>query len=183
MTRLVLLDRDGVINVDLGRAVLHPDELQLIPGVAAAIAALNNAGVKVAVCTNQACVGRGEITDAELDTIHAALIQKLAANGAHLDALYAATDKGESARKKPAPGMLFEALEKFAASAAETPFVGDALRDLEAAWAAGCKAVLVGTGKGRETEVLLQQLPTRPLIKVVDLPEFVTQYLSHVVAR
>ena len=183
MTRLVLLDRDGVINVDLGRSVLSPDELVLHEGAAAAIAALNKAGVKVAVCTNQACVGRGEITAAELDAIHETLKVKLAAEGAYLDALYAATDAGASARKKPAPGMLFEALEKFGALAAETPFVGDALRDLEAAWAAGCKAVLVATGKGQETEVLLQQLPPRPLIKVVDLPEFVTQYLHHVVAR
>lgn len=183
MTRLVLLDRDGVINVDLGRAVLCSEELVLHDGVAAAIAALNNAGVKVAVCTNQACVGRGEITAVQLDALHETLKEKLAAEGAHLDALYAATDAAASARKKPAPGMLFEALEKFGAAAAETPFVGDALRDLEAAWAAGCQAVLVETGKGLETALLLQQLPPRPLTKVVDLPAFVTQYLKHVVAR
>ncbi|MBM3620260.1 MAG: HAD-IIIA family hydrolase [Alphaproteobacteria bacterium] len=150
MGRLVLLDRDGVINVDRPDSVKSPDELALIPGSAAAVARLNVAKIRVAVVTNQAVVGRGVISARQLDAIHERLAQMLAREGARLDALFVCTDPpgAPSPRRKPRPGMLIEALRRFSAEPVTTPMIGDALSDLEAAHAAGCPRVLVRTGKG-----------------------------------
>lgn len=146
----MLLDRDGVINVDRPDSVKSPDELVLIPGSAAAIERLNTAGIKVAVATNQAVVGRGVISARQLDTIHERLAELLAREGGRLDALFVCTDPpgAPSRRRKPQPGMLIEALQRFSAQPAATLMIGDDLRDLEAAHAAGCPRVLVRTGKG-----------------------------------
>lgn len=154
MGRLVLLDRDGVINVDRPDSVKSLEELVLIPGSAASIARLNAAGTKVAVVTNQSVVGRGVIPARQLDVIHERLAELLAREGARLDALFVCTDPpgAPSQRRKPRPGMLLEALRRFSAQPSQTPMVGDDLRDLEAAHAAGCPRVLVRTGKGVATQ-------------------------------
>ena len=151
---LVLLDRDGVLNRDRPDYVKTPDELVMIEGSAAAVARLNRAGHRVAAVTNQSAVGRGLIDAAMLGRIHDRLRSHLAAAGAHLDALIECTDPpwAPSERRKPEPGMLCEALARFGAAAAETPMIGDSLRDLEAAAAAGCLRYLVRTGNGRKTE-------------------------------
>ncbi|MCC7049399.1 MAG: HAD-IIIA family hydrolase [Alphaproteobacteria bacterium] len=146
MARLVMLDRDGVLNVDRPRSVRHPDELEMIPGAAQAVARLNRAGLRVALVSNQAVVGRGEIDRAMLDAIQARLRDALGAAGARLDAEFLCTDT-EGPRRKPAPGMLLEALARFGADPAATPMIGDALTDLQAAKQAGCARVLVLTGK------------------------------------
>ena len=154
MGRLALLDRDGVINVDRRDSVKSLDELALIPGSAAAIARLNVAGIRVAVVTNQSVVGRGVIPMRQLEAIHQLLAEMLAREGARLDALFVCTDPpgAPSRRRKPQPGMLIEALQRFGARPGETPMIGDDLRDLEAAYAAGCQRVLVRTGKGAATQ-------------------------------
>jgi D-glycero-D-manno-heptose 1,7-bisphosphate phosphatase len=152
--RLVLLDRDGVINVDRSDSVKSQDELILISGSAAAIGRLNAAGIKVAVVTNQSVVGRGIIPPRQLDVIHERLAEMLAREGARLDALFVCTDPpgAPSQRRKPRPGMLIEAMQRFSAQPHATPMIGDDLRDLEAAHAAGCPRVLVRTGKGVATQ-------------------------------
>jgi D-glycero-D-manno-heptose 1,7-bisphosphate phosphatase len=152
--RLVLLDRDGVLNEDRPDYVKHPGELALIPGSAAAVARLNRAGALVAVCTNQACVGRGIVAPAMLDRVHDHLRELLAREGARIDLLLVAPDPpwAASDRRKPGPGMLREALARFGAEPAATPFVGDTVTDLQAARAAGCRRVLVRTGQGRATQ-------------------------------
>lgn len=150
MARLVLLDRDGVLNVDRPDSVRHPDQLAMIPGAAAALARLNRAGWMTALVSNQAAVGRGEIDAATLAAIQARLRAALAEAGAALDAEFLCTDPA-GPRRKPAPGMLIEALARFGADPARTPMIGDALSDLEAAKAAGCARVLVLTGKGART--------------------------------
>jgi D-glycero-D-manno-heptose 1,7-bisphosphate phosphatase len=157
--RLVLIDRDGVLNEETGNYVKHPGELRMIAGSARAVARLNRAGLKVAVCTNQACVGRGIIDMAMLERIHEKLTEELAREGARLDALFVAADPpwANSHRRKPAPGMLEEALQRFGASAQETPMIGDNLRDLEAAAAIGCQRHLVRTGHG--TKVQAEGIP------------------------
>lgn len=157
--RLVLIDRDGVLNEETGNYVKHPGELRMIPGSARAVARLNQAGLKVAVCTNQACVGRGIIDQAMLDRIHEKLADELRREGARLDAIFMCTDPpwANSLRRKPAPGMLQEALRRFGASAPETPMIGDNLRDLEAAAAIGCPRHLVRTGHG--TKVQAEGIP------------------------
>lgn len=177
MPRLVLIDRDGVLNVDRPDSVRHPDDLEMIPGAAEAVARLNKAGVTTALVTNQAVVGRGEVTLAMLDHIHAKMRVLLCQAGAHLDAEFVCTDAVASPRRKPAPGMLLEALARFGAVAAETPMIGDALRDLEAAAAAGCPRVLVLTGKGAETA---RELPAhvRPVAVHADLAAAVDALLE-----
>ncbi len=148
---LILLDRDGVLNHEREGYVKSPDELVLIPGAAAAVARLNRAGHKVAVCTNQGVVGRGLIDEAMLATIHEALKSRLALAGARLDALFYAPDHPDNPglRRKPGPGMLQEAMAQFDAKPEDTVMIGDSLRDLEAAAAAGCRRILVLTGHGR----------------------------------
>lgn len=147
---LVLLDRDGVLNHEREGYVKSPDELVLIPGAAAAVARLNRAGHTVAVCTNQSAVGRGLIDEAMLSAIHEALQARLASVGARLDAIFYAADHPDHAgpRRKPGPGMLQEAIARFGAKPEDTVMIGDSLRDLEAAAAAGCRRVLVLTGHG-----------------------------------
>lgn len=148
---LVLLDRDGVINADRADSVRSIAEWEPLPRAGQAIALLNRAGFKVAVVTNQSVVGRGMISQAELDEIHTHMRAVLSRDGAHLDAIYCCTDAPDHAtdRRKPAPGMLLQALQDFGADASRTPMVGDALTDLQAASAAGCPRYLVTTGKGR----------------------------------
>lgn len=153
-TRLVLLDRDGVLNHDRPDSVKNPDELVMVDGAIEAVARLNRAGIKTAIVTNQANVGRGLITAAMLETIHAKLYAALAAGGASVDALFVAPDAPDKAtdRRKPGPGMLLEAMAHFGVSASDTVMIGDAATDIEAARRAGVAFHLVLTGKGTETE-------------------------------
>lgn len=148
---LVLLDRDGVLNEDRDDYVKSPAEVVMIPGSAAAVARLNALGHKVAVCTNQAAVGRGVISGEMLERINERIRDNLAREGARLDALLFCTDPPWSAsdRRKPGPGMLREAMAMFRIGPADSVMIGDNLPDLEAAVAAGCRRLLVRTGKGR----------------------------------
>jgi D-glycero-D-manno-heptose 1,7-bisphosphate phosphatase len=148
---LILLDRDGVLNRDTpDDYVKSPDELVMLPDVGKAVARLNARGWRVAVCTNQACVGKGIIDAAMLDRIHNHLRDHLARDGATLDAIFFAPDPPWAAteRRKPGPGMLREAMTRFGVSPAQTIFIGDNVIDLQAARAAGCRSILVRTGKG-----------------------------------
>lgn len=151
---LVLLDRDGVLNEETEGYVKSPAELVMVPGAAAAVARLNTRGWPVAVCTNQACIGKGIIDEARLAQIHDRLRDELAAQGGHVDLILFAPDPPWAAtdRRKPGPGMLREAMAHFRASPAETVFIGDNLRDLQAAKAAGCRGILVRTGLGAKTQ-------------------------------
>ncbi|HEY6717251.1 MAG TPA: HAD-IIIA family hydrolase [Reyranella sp.] len=148
---LFLLDRDGVVVVNRSTNITTAADLALIAGAARAIARLNGAGFKVAICTNQPEVARGALSKAELDAVHAALVKMLADEGATVDLVLSCTADVKCPRRKPACGMLAEALARHEAKAAETPFVGDQADDLRAAFHAGCKRVLVKTGLGRKT--------------------------------
>lgn len=150
---LILLDRDGVLNQDRADYVKNPGELTMIPGSAAAVARLQRAGHLVAVVTNQSCVGRGLVTPDMLAEIHRHLHLRLADAGARLDDLAVCCDPPwqPSQRRKPAPGMLREALAKFRIPPTEAVMIGDALTDMRAAAALGCRRILVKTGKGTAT--------------------------------
>jgi D-glycero-D-manno-heptose 1,7-bisphosphate phosphatase len=180
MTRLVLIDRDGVLNVDRPNYVRSPDQLAMIPGAAAAVARLNAANVRVAVCTNQGVVGRGLIGRDMLDRIHEDLRTRLAREGARLDAIFDCTDPPgvPTPRRKPEPGMLREALERFGAEAPAPPMIGDALRDLQAAHKAGCKRVLVRTGQGAATQAAGIPPELLPVAVHADLAAAVDAYLA-----
>ena len=151
---LVLLDRDGVLNHDRDDYVKSPGELEMIEGAAEAVAALNRAGHQVALVTNQSAVGRGVIPAAMLERIHDDLRDRLARAGAHLDAILVCTDApwAASERRKPGSDMLREALAQFRAEPGPTPMIGDTLVDLQAAARAGCRRILVRTGKGAATQ-------------------------------
>ncbi len=152
--RLVLLDRDGTITQEIGHDITAPDDVRLIPGADVAIAHLNRSGIKVAICSNQEAVGRGELDLRGLAKINERLRQMLAAGGARLDAIYDCNDDPAhpTYRHKPSPGMLEEAMRDFDAEPALTPMIGDAIVDMQAAASAGCPRHLVRTGKGAQAE-------------------------------
>ncbi|MGD8416699.1 MAG: D-glycero-beta-D-manno-heptose 1,7-bisphosphate 7-phosphatase [Pseudomonadales bacterium] len=154
MTRLILLDRDGVINQDSEAFVKSVREFAPLPGALEAMVDLHRAGFKLAVCTNQSGVGRGLLSEATLADIHADLQCRVEALGGRIDALRYCPhlpDAGCDCRK-PAPGMLRSLMAELGEPPGETVMVGDSRRDLEAARAAGCRAVLVRTGNGTITE-------------------------------
>ncbi|MEO8559722.1 MAG: HAD-IIIA family hydrolase [Rhodospirillales bacterium] len=152
--KLVLLDRDGVLNRDRPDSVKSPGELVMLEGAAAAVARLNHFGCKVALVSNQSVVGRGIIDADMLALIHNHLADRLAREGARLDAIFVCTDPPgpPSQRRKPAPGMVIEAMRQFGIAAGATAMIGDDLRDLQAAAAAGCARILVRSGKGAATQ-------------------------------
>ncbi len=156
--RVVLLDRDGVLNIDRSDSVRHLDELEIQPGAAEATALLRDAGYRLLVITNQAVVGRGQLDVDALHEINRALDRQL---GGTLDGFYVCPhtpDVGCACRK---PGILLfeQAREAWPHEPAETWFVVDAERDVEAARRAGCRPALVRTGKGRATEPMLTDVP------------------------
>ena len=177
--KLVLLDRDGVINVPRKFHVKSPAELKFIPGAADSIVRLSRAGVRVAICTNQPEVGRGIINRRQLDAIHQDLRQRLERLGGRLDLILCCTDDDcGSAAHKPGPGMLLDAMRRFGPHPARTPFVGDRLDDLEAAASARCLRVLVRSGTGSKTEREGTPVSVRPIAIHDDLAGFVDGYLG-----
>jgi len=152
--KLIVLDRDGVINHDSEQFIKSPDEWRPIPGSLEAIARLNQAGYRVVVATNQSGVGRGLFGMTTLTEIHEKMFKALNQVGGRIDAVFfcphAANSNCEC--RKPEPGMLLEIGRRFNVALGEVTMVGDAKRDLEAAAAAGVKPVLVLTGKGAKTK-------------------------------
>lgn len=156
LPKLILLDRDGVLNHDSNEYIKTPDEFVMIDGAAQAVAMLNKAGIRTCLVTNQSAVGRGMITQGMLEQIHAKMLDALARAGAKLDHILIAPDApGPSPkatpRRKPEPGMIFEALERFSCPPSAALMIGDSARDLEAAQKAGVLRALVRTGKGART--------------------------------
>ena len=151
--RLIILDRDGVINHDSDQFIKAPDEWHPIPGSLEAIARLSHAGYRVAVCTNQSGIGRGLFDMATLNAIHNRMHRALSQVGGRVDAVFFCPHTGEAKCecRKPQPAMMIEAGRRFGADLAAVPCVGDSLRDLQAADAAGAQPILVLTGKGEKT--------------------------------
>lgn len=154
MARLIILDRDGVINLDSPEFIKSPDEWRPIPGALDAIADLKHAGWLVVVCSNQSGVDRGIITPQALDAIHERLYHALAERHASLDGIAVCPHRPEENChcRKPKPGMLLDMMMRFGAAPEETIAIGDSQRDLDAGQAAGCRCLLVRTGNGRDTE-------------------------------
>ncbi|NLD67737.1 MAG: D-glycero-beta-D-manno-heptose 1,7-bisphosphate 7-phosphatase [Limnobacter sp.] len=165
--KLIVLDRDGVINYDSDAYIKSPDEWRPLPGSPEAIARLNNAGYRIAVVTNQSGIARGLFDLSTLAAIHAKMHAVVAQAGGRIDAVFFCPhgpDNGCDCRK-PKPGLFIEALNRFGAQAAETWAIGDQVRDLQAAHAAGCRKVLVLTGKGQAT-MQHGELPPGTIVRV-----------------
>ena len=152
--KLVILDRDGTINVDSEQHVKSIEEFHPIKGSLEAIARLTQADYRVVVATNQSGIARGLLDTTTLIAIHNHLQRALGLVGGRIDAFFFCPHAADSACecRKPKPGMLLEIASRFNVSLENVYMVGDALRDLEAAAAAGAKPVLVLTGKGKKTQ-------------------------------
>ena len=147
--KLVILDRDGVINFDSDAYIRRPEEWKAIPGSLEAIALLTQAGYHVAVATNQAGVGRGLFEMATLNAIHDKMHRAVGLAGGRIDAVFYCphAQEADCSCRKPKPGLFEEIGRRFGANLAGVPSVGDSLRDLQAGVAVGCKPHFVQTGK------------------------------------
>ena len=156
---LVILDRDGVINHDSDDYIKSPDEWQPLPGSLEAIARLCRADYTVVVATNQAGVGRGLFSLEMLTRIHRKMASSIRDKGGRLDSIFFCphSPADQCGCRKPKPGMLLEISDRLSIALSGVPFVGDSLRDLEAAAAAGAMPVMVKTGRGRLTQEQLSQ--------------------------
>ncbi len=152
-TKLIILDRDGVINFDSDAYIKSPLEWLAIPGSLPAIARLNQHGYRVAVATNQAGISRGLFDMKTLCAIHHKLHQSAQALGARIDAIFYCPHAPEAQCdcRKPHPGMLLSIGQRFEVSLHGVPVVGDSLRDLQAAAQVGASPYLVRTGNGEQT--------------------------------
>ncbi|MGZ8251025.1 MAG: D-glycero-beta-D-manno-heptose 1,7-bisphosphate 7-phosphatase [Methylophilaceae bacterium] len=151
--KLVILDRDGVINFDSVHFIKSPNEWIPIPGSLEAIALLNQSGYRVAVATNQSGISRGLYDMATLNAIHDKMYKALGQLGGRIDALFYCPHANEDLCncRKPKSGMIEEIGSRFGVDLTEVPCVGDSLRDLVAGANVGAKPILVRTGKGEET--------------------------------
>ena len=147
----IILDRDGVINHNSDQYIKSPDEWIAIPGSLEAIAQLNRTGFRVIIATNQSGVARGYYDMAVLDTIHEKMISELAAVGGYIEEIFFCPHHPEEhcLCRKPKPGLFQQIQRKYPVCLADTLFVGDSYSDVQTAFAAGCKPVLVLTGNGQ----------------------------------
>jgi D-glycero-D-manno-heptose 1,7-bisphosphate phosphatase len=152
--KLIILDRDGVINLDSEHFIKNPEEWKPIPGSLEAIARLNQADYRVVVATNQSGIGRGLFDMATLNAIHDKMHKACALVGARIDAVFFCphTAVSHCHCRKPNTGMLEEIAERYNISLAGVPTVGDSLRDLQSAATMGALPYLVLTGKGIKTQ-------------------------------
>jgi D-glycero-D-manno-heptose 1,7-bisphosphate phosphatase len=153
MQKLVILDRDGVINYDSDDFIKSSCEWQAIPGSLEAIARLKQAGYRVVVATNQSGLARGFLTLDDLHQIHQKMHKELSDQGGTIEAIFFCphSDKDNCRCRKPRPGLFYNIAKRLGISLIEVPAVGDSLRDLQAARAAGANPILVRTGKGERT--------------------------------
>ena len=155
--RLVIVDRDGVINVDSGEFIKSVAEWQPIAGSLEAIALMCAAGWRVAVVTNQSGVARGLFDEDTLAAIHVHMRERVRAAGGELAGVYYCPhlpDAGCECRK-PRPGMLHALERELGVSVRGAPFIGDRLSDVEAAERVGAHPILVRTGTGVATEAVV----------------------------
>lgn len=155
--RLLVLDRDGVINKDSKAFVKSADEWLPLPGSIAAIAALSNAGFTIAVASNQSGLARGLFGRNALRSMHRKLRRLVASAGGRVDRIVVCPhgpDDGCRCRK-PAPGLLERLGRHYGVTMTDVPVIGDSLRDLQAASAVGARPILVLTGNGQKTRAAL----------------------------
>ncbi len=162
--KLIILDRDGVINRDLGTYVTCPDEFEFIDGAIDAIVRLKQAGFAIAIATNQAGIERGYYSHEMLTSIHDKMLSEIRVAGGDIDEIvYCPSYDNNHPWRKPNAGMLTELLNRFNISADETVFVGDSVRDMQAGMTVGSHLIKVNDRHGHSqsdemTEALRQQI-------------------------
>mgnify|MGYP000014696269 CR=1 FL=1 len=171
--RFVLLDRDGVININRDDYVKSVEEVKFIPGALEALSRLNAAGWNVVVISNQACVGRGIISEETLQTITHKMEEEITRAGGEIAAVYYCMHRPEDGCdcRKPAPGLIERAGRELGFDPNEAVFIGDAEADIKAGKAAGCRTVLVLSGRISKTEA--EQMEPAPDCIADDLAEAV----------
>ena len=169
--KLIILDRDGVINFDNKDYIKSADEWQAIPGSLEAIARLQHAGHTVVIATNQSGIGRGYYSHADLDAIHEKMQRFLHKLNANIDAIFYCphTPDDNCSCRKPKPGLLQQIQKRYQCSLQAVPLIGDSQRDLEAAISVDALPILVRTGNGEKT--LAQFKPAKPLAVYANLSE------------
>ncbi|MBC52760.1 MAG: D-glycero-beta-D-manno-heptose-1,7-bisphosphate 7-phosphatase [Gammaproteobacteria bacterium] len=153
MNKLIILDRDGVINEDSDAFIKTDDECIPIPGSIDAIARLYKAGYQIVVATNQSGIARGLFDELALARIHQSINDQVEALGGMIAGFFYCPHGPDDncLCRKPLPGLVHQIAQELNISVANVPFVGDSLRDLQAGQSAGCQPVLVLTGKGSFT--------------------------------
>ncbi len=165
-TRLIILGRDGVLNHFREGHVTAPEEWVPIPGTLEAVSRLNHAGWHVVVATNQSGIGRGMIDMSAVNAVHARMVEMLLVEGGRLDAVFFCPHTPEDGCdcRKPQPGLLLDIGRRYGVDLANVAMVGDTLRDLQAAQAAGCQPHLVLSGRaaglaGSGLQAMLDAVP------------------------
>lgn len=170
--KIVILDRDGVINLDSDQYIKNVDEWIAIDGSIEAMAKLSRAGYKVYVATNQSGLGRGLFSLNDLNAMHEKMRTLVYAEGGEIAAIVYCphTPEDHCACRKPLPGLLEQVQRHAGVDLLNVPMIGDSLRDLEAGQAVGCRPILVKTGKGAKTlkTILESKLPIQAQLQVFD---------------
>ncbi len=177
---IVVLDRDGVINHDSDDYIKSPDEFTLIEGSLEAIAKLSKNGFRLAVATNQSGLARGLFDEFQLAQIHQKLLSLVEEQGGFIEGIFFCPhgpDDGCDCRK-PRTGLLQQIEKELGEPLQDAVFIGDSIRDLEAAQAYGCKPVLVRTGNGAATEQGLDRWIHGPVPVFDSLLDFANKLVS-----
>jgi len=176
--KLVILDRDGVINHDSDDYIKSPEEWVPIPGSLEAIARLHREGYKVVVVTNQSGVGRGLFDMNMLCRIHTKMLEAVRAKGGEIDAIFFCPHRPEDncGCRKPQPGLYQEVTERLKVNLSGVYSVGDTERDIIVARLVSARPVLVRTGNGKRTQKKSKALADVPVFE--DLAAFTDNLLS-----
>lgn len=176
--KLVILDRDGVINHDSDEYIKSPEEWTPIPGSLEAIARLHREGYKVIVATNQSGVARGLFDMDTLGRIHARMLEAVRAKGGEIDAIFFCPHQPDDncLCRKPQPGLFHEIAERLKVNLTGVYSVGDTERDVLAARAVAARPVLLRTGKGKRTLKKSKMLTGVPIFD--DLAAFTDSLLA-----
>lgn len=164
--RTIFLDRDGVINRNrpAGDYVKSWEEFEFLPGARNAIARLTQAGFRLFVVTNQACIGKGIVSAATIAEIHRRMVQEIVQAGGQIEAVLYCPHRADAhcGCRKPAPGLLLSAQTKYGVELRQAIMVGDSVTDVQSAAAVGIPAIMVLSGLGKITDLRRENLPPLP---------------------
>ncbi len=155
----VFVDRDGVINHNRADHVVRWKDFEFEDGAREALRLLKKAGYQVFVVTNQAVIGRGLATQAEVDFLHARMLKEVQATGGDITEVFCCPHRPEvnCICRKPRPGLLYQASLRYKVELPQSWLIGDYITDVEAGLSVGCKPILVLTGRGKEAWESWQQ--------------------------